>query len=98
MDNIKKELLRVSALLSRHLQRADTKISFKHTAIWIREGQKFVHRQLITTKTCIIFDHLNQQTTLFVQFTHQQIVRLCSSMLPHNRTINNDVISPNVLT
>ena len=25
-------------------------------------------------------------------------MRLCGSMLPHNRIINNDVISPNVLT
>ena len=26
------------------------------------------------------------------------IMRLCGSMLPHNRIINNDVISPKVLT
>jgi hypothetical protein len=26
------------------------------------------------------------------------IMRLCGSMLPHNRKINNDAISPNVLT
>ena len=26
------------------------------------------------------------------------IMRLCGSKLPHNRIINNDVISPNVLT
>jgi len=25
------------------------------------------------------------------------VMRLCGSMLPHNRIINNDVISPNVL-
>ena len=26
------------------------------------------------------------------------IMRLCGSMLPHNRIINNDLFSPNVLT
>ena len=29
---------------------------------------------------------------------HSVKLRLCCSMLPHNRIINNDVISPNVLT
>ena len=34
----------------------------------------------------------------FGEITSLFIMRLCGSMLPHNRTINNDVISPNVLT
>ena len=30
--------------------------------------------------------------------TATQFMRLCGSMLPHNRIINNDVISSNILT
>ena len=34
----------------------------------------------------------------FGEITSLFIMRLCGSMLPHNRILNNDVISPNVLT
>ena len=34
----------------------------------------------------------------FGEITSLFNMRLCGSMLPHNRIINNDVISPNVLT
>ena len=34
----------------------------------------------------------------FGEITSLFIMRLCGSMLPHNRIINNDVISPNFLT
>ena len=34
----------------------------------------------------------------FGEITSLYIMRLCGSMLLHNRIINNDVISPNVLT
>ena len=34
----------------------------------------------------------------FGEITSLFIMRLCGSMLPHNRMINNDAISPNVLT
>ena len=45
---------------------------------------------------------LNLAKVIFVktfgEITSLFIMRLCGSMLPHNRIINNDLISPNVLT
>ena len=40
---------------------------------------------------------LNSAKVIFM-LKHSVKLRLCGSMLPHNRIINNDVILPNVLT
>ena len=41
---------------------------------------------------------LNLAKVIFTLKHSVKLMRLCGSMLLHNRIINNDVISPNVLT
>ena len=41
---------------------------------------------------------LNLAKVIFMLKHSVKLRRLCGSMLPRNRIINNDVISPNVLT
>ena len=70
------------------------KCTLKYTYILFLNVSVFDHHKGACTEP--VYSYIYIKT--FGEITPLIIMRLCGSMLPHNRIIINDVISPNVLT